>query len=245
MQLDFLSEAFAAQTKAALAKFVYTAPRGPTLTNEFNSALTDFFEFDQTIPVFFTKVGAALLTTANLRNAGIKSCLLVTLEALTHQWLSHIQGRYDSILVARLGHRGTDPVYALNDLNNWVASARVITGSADEPVVKKPLRFRYKDFSINGLNVYRSANCLPTLLKREEVEMISEEFLGKEAKTPKNLIAAELFLKDQLTSNNHELSVDRYWEQIIREPVVPFEYDERRSKLRYAYDYLSEYFADL
>jgi len=69
LQLDFMIEAFAAQAKAALAKFILSAPPEPKLTEELFRLLIDVFEFDHAIPVFFTSSGTALLTATNLRVA--------------------------------------------------------------------------------------------------------------------------------------------------------------------------------
>lgn len=248
MQLDFLTEAFAAQTRSALAKFVLSAPTEPAITDEFHRALTDVFAFEQAIPAFFTNMGTALLTTTNLRSAGVRSCLLVSTEALTGGWLSHVQDRYNALAVARWGYHHSSPLYALNEWNPWIGSARVITRSDEEPIVGKPLRFRYKEFADDGFRIYRTANCAPTLLKREDIEVLRERFPSgedKELKSAKDFIAAELFLKDPLPQRvQSELSVGRSWEQIIREPVVPFSVNERQSRLKHVYHALSEYLDD-
>jgi hypothetical protein len=248
-QFDFLTEAFAAQAKAALTQFLLAAPAEPKLTDKFLKVLTGVFGFQQTIPVFFTSIGTALLTSTNLRAANLKNCLLVNMEVFTQGWLTHVQDRYDAIVVARWGGHGTSPIYSLNELSRWIARARVITRSGEGPVVGKPLRFRYKEFSVDGLHIYRTADCPPSLLQHEDIEILRDRFPApenaKELKSAKDFIAAELFLKDPPPSKGQpDLSMGRYWEQIIRGPVVPFSSTERRTKLSHAYDALREYFAD-
>jgi len=250
LDLDFRTQAFAAQALAALAKFLHFAPQGPAVTDEFHRALMEVFEFEQAIPVFFTSLGTALLTTTNLRLAGVRNCLLVNIEALMAGWLSHIQDRYNAVAVARWGYQHSSPIYALNVWKRWIGSARLIMKSDEEPILGRPLRFRYKEFSVDRFHIRRTANCAPTLLTREDIEMLKERFPSgaenKEIKSSNNFIAAELFLKDPLPQRaERELSIARYWEQIVREPVVPFIPNERETKLRNAYDDLSEYFADL
>jgi molecular chaperone HtpG len=247
LRLDFLTEAFAAQTKAALAKFLLSAPVEQKLTDEFSKTLTEFFQFGQVVPMFFTKFGTAPLTATNLRLAKAKNCLLIDLDAFTQGWLAHLQDRYDAIMVAQWGDRGSSSIYSLNTLNSWIATARVITRSDKEPVVARPLRFRYKEFSVNGVQVYRTANCAPSLLKREEIEGIEDRVVAYQAsRGPRKIIdfvAAELFLKPG-PFPEPDLSVGYYWERIMREPVVAFNLAERRTRLEPAYEDLQEYLAD-
>lgn len=249
LQLDFLDEAFLAQAKAVFAYFLLSAPAKLELTDEFLQALRNLFEFDQIFPVFFTNTGMALLTTTNLRIATVKNILLVNLEAFEQDWLGHIRERYDAMIVARWGQHDTSPIYCLNQLNHWLASARVITKSYAKPVVGKPLRFRYNEFSIDGFHIYRTANCSASLFKQVEIQMLGERFRaqgkGKAFKSANDFIAAELFLKQEaLSEAQPTVSLGYYWEKIIRDPVIPFDLTERQTKLTHAYAALSEYLAD-
>jgi molecular chaperone HtpG len=249
LRLDFLTEAFAVQSKVALATFLLAAPAEPKLTNEFLKALTAVFQFEQTVPVCFTKIGTALLTATNLRIAQLRTCLLVNFEAFAKDWLIHVRDRYDAMIVARWSSNGGSPIYSLNELSPWIASARVITRSREQPVVGRPLRFRYKEFSVDGFHIYRTGNCSPGFLRQADIEGLRNRFPlpdGKEElRSADDFIAAELFLKDQLPSEAPpELSVGHYWEKIIREPVIPFNSAERIKRLNHAYTALQEYFVD-
>ncbi len=248
-RLDFIREAFAAQAKAALAKFVLSAPVEPSLSDELLTALNAVFEFEQVFPVFFTKIGSALLTATNLRIAQVRNCLLLNLEAFSEDWLMHLRERYDAIIVARWGLHGISPLYSLNELNPWIATARVVTRSDKEPAVGRPLRFRYKEFSVEGFHVYRTANCSPGFMERADIEILRSRFPGtqnnKDLKSANDFIAAELFLKPELNSKTPpELSLGNYWEQIIRQPAIPFDSTERLVKLNHAFAALGEYLAD-
>jgi len=227
---------------------VFAAPAAPELTNEFLDALAACFQFGQTIPIFFTNSGTGLLTRINLSLAKVKNCLLINTEALRHGWLGHIHDRYDALIVAQWVK--SSPLYSLNELNPWIASARVITRVNEEPTVAKPLRFRYKEFSIDGFHIYRTANCSPSLFKYDEIETLRDRFSVthdvKPWRSANDFIAAELFLKENpLATAQPEFSVGSYWERIIREPAIPFSSTDRQVKLSHVYQTLSEYFADL
>ena len=175
--------------------------------------------------------------------------MLINLEAFRGGWLAHIQDRYDAIIVARWDSRRASPIYSFNDFSAWIASARVITRSNEEPVVRKPLRFRYKEFSVDEFNVYRTANCSPSLLKQNDIETLRDRFLARgntaELWSAKDFIAAELFLKELPVSEAQpDLSIEHLWEQVIREPVIPFNHAERQTRLNHAYQTLREYLAD-
>ena len=248
--LDFLTDAFAAQAKAALAKLLTSAPTELKLTDEFAKALREFFEFNQTIPAFFTKTGTALLTASNLRLAEATTCLLLSTEALTKNWLSHVRDRYDAVIVAGRGYYpGYSPIYSLNELNPWIACARVVTTSDENPIVAKPLRFRYKELSVERFHIYRTANCPPSFIGRPDLEaLINGVAAGADATESAyadDFVAAELFLKLQLSSAClPTFSVGHYWEQLVGEPEIPFGVGQRRERLKQALAALAEYVAD-
>ena len=249
LDFDFLEDAFAAQAKAALAKFVLSAPVKLTLTKVFLTALSALFEFQQVFPVFFTKIGTALLTATNLRIAQIRNCLLLNSEAFSKDWLTHLLDRYDAVIVARWGSHGSSALYSLNELNPWIATARLVTRSDEEPVLTKPLRFRYKEFSVERFHSYRTGNCPPSLMEPADIETLRDKFLetqnGEDLRSASDLIAAELFLRPNLTSKAPpELSIGHYWEQIIREPIIPFDSTDRLIKLSHAYAVLSHDLAE-
>lgn len=247
-ELDFVTEAFAAQAKAALAIFLLHAPELPALTGEFEGSLREVFGFEQIVPTFFTAAGTGLLSRTSLRSAGIKNCLLINEEAFRGAWLSHVYRKYDALVVARWGYHGVSPLHALNKLNSWIASARVITRSTEEPIVAKPLRFRYKQFSVGDFHVWRSANCLPPLLSPEDVETVKSRFDeegSKELRSANDFIAAELFFKELPADIlRPEFSVNHYWNEIIGAPVVPFDIGTRQSELKHGYEALKDYIAD-
>ncbi len=249
-RLDFATEAFATQAKSALAKFVRFAPEQPEVTHEFLHALYNIFDFDQAIPAFFTNSGTALLTPTNLRLARVKGCLLVNLQLFEQGWQTHFQARYDAVAFARQGNHGSSSIYSLNELNRWIASARVITRSDENPTVAKPLRFRCREFSCDGLHVHRTANCAASLLDQDDLQYLKGRLSvaqnSRELGTADDFVAAELFLKDQPLSESAppELSLGNYWEGIIRQPVIPFDPTERMTKLEHAYTALREYLTD-
>jgi hypothetical protein len=242
--LDFFPAAFEAQSKAAIANFLITAPTTPAFPEGFRKMLGDFFKFEQLFPVFFTEAGTALLTPENLRIADVKSCLIVSLKAFESGWLSHLQNRYDAVLVAKTGSHSTSVSYALNELDSYISSARAITTSGKEPQCKR--RFRYKEACISGLQLHRTANCPPGLLEAVDLEIVAKNReipIRESLIVSDDFIAAELFLKlnKLLSSNGASQSVGRYWEAIIREPVVPFGRSERKAKLCNAFDVFREY----
>jgi molecular chaperone HtpG len=249
LRLDFLKDAFSAQSKAALARLIASAPVEPKLPKQFLRALADLFEFHQVLPVFFTKTGTALLTATNLRIGQVKNCLLLNSEALSKDWLVHLRDKYDAVIVAQWGFHGASPLYSLNELRPWIATARLITRSDEAPRVARPLRFRYQEFSVDGFHVFRTGNCPHGFLGRADIEILRDRFLAtqdnKDLQSANDFIAAELFLKPEIVSKEPpELSLGRHWEQILLEPTIPFEPAERPIKLNHAYTALQDYLAD-
>jgi hypothetical protein len=249
IRLDFIHAAFESQAKSALAKFVLSAPSGPEITKAFVTSLSEVFGFGHVIPVFFTKLGTALLTAANLQLAQARTCILFTADESAKDWRMHVRNRYDAVIFARPGPHGSSPLYSLNELNPWIATARVITRSSENPVVGRPLRFRYRELSVDGFHVYRTANCSPTLLAEADIELLRDRYKvqenGEEVRDGKDFIAAELFLKPQLLSETPtELSVAHYWEQVVRDPVVPFASADRPGRLNHTYATLQDYITD-
>jgi hypothetical protein len=218
----------------------------PKLTRDFVGMLRTLFKFSQLYPIFLTKKWIALFTPTNLRLFSIKNCLLLNAEVFAEGWLNSMNARYDALLVSQWGEHGISPQYALNDLSTWISSARIVTRSKDDPVLAKPLRFRYKVFSENGVSVYRSANCQPSLFNFDDLKPVMDEFPNRDNGEPfssaKDFIAAELFLKDEPAFKQPaQFSIGRLWEQIIREPVIPFDTAERREKLAHAYSALQAF----
>jgi len=244
LRLDFLAEAFAMQAKCALSKILTLAPTEPELTNDFIRSLETLFEFNQTVPVFFTGQGTGLLTRQLLSDARVKNCLLITTESVRRGWFAHFQHVYDAIICTRSGKHGTSSLYSLNQFGNWITKARVITRSREEPVVQRPLRFRYREFVIGSVSVYRTADCYPSLFKHEDIAKLSNEIqmCGSDLDGTDDFLAAELFMKDDLTADTpSELSISRHWQELLAEPTIPFDMVEQQRKLKHAYKSLREY----
>jgi molecular chaperone HtpG len=231
--LDFLDDAYAVQAEAAFTKLVLKAPTERMISPDFMRVLKDFFGFSQVIPIFFTRTGTGLLTKTSLRAAGVRNCLLVPQELLKSDELVGIMDKYDAVLVAQWGQRSS-PVYALNDLDTWIASARVVTKSNEAPGVKR--RFRYKERSFNGVQVFRTANCSPSLITDSDVSELGTRFFSPRAAdqhtTSDDFLAAELFLKTEvLAVEELKSSVGRRWEQIFPQPTISFNRDTREVEL--------------
>jgi molecular chaperone HtpG len=247
LDLDFVKGAFDIQAKANLAQLLVYAPTEPKLTRDFVGVLISGFDFDQVFPIFFSREGVALLTPTNLRLSGVRNCLLLNSEAFAEGWLTSMYSRYDAIFVARWGEHHASPLYSLNAFFPRISSARVVTRNAEEPVVRKPLRFRYKIFSQGALSVYRSANCEPSLFTFEDLRPVCDEHFpskenGEQFQSVDDFIAAELFLKHSHPFEEPtEFSVGRLWEQIVREPIIPFEKSKRIETLAHAYSELRAY----
>jgi hypothetical protein len=237
-QLDFMEGAFAVQAKALLATLLITVPREPTPTDEFRQAVEQMFRIVTLFPVFFTKLGAGILLQKNLQAANVRNCLLVNvrdISEISKGWLEQVSGRYDATIFS-----SGDLAYGVDveSFSSWVGSARMITRRGTGASLGK-LKFKVEDEAINALSVFRTGDCPPSLLTRKDFE--SAEFRAN----PMTVTVAELFLRARRASKPEpECSVGHYWEEIIRQPLIPFDLAERRSKLSYAYEALSEYIAD-
>jgi len=159
---------------------------------------------------------------------------------------SHITERYDALLIAR--ETRSSAQYSLNELNRWIASARVITRSDERFVVAKPLSFSQQPG--NGpLHLHRTWKCPDSLLEPDDLEKIYRlisKLEGESGTTSADdFVAAELYLKESDAATKHSaLSLAHYWKEIIREPVIPFSRTVREEQLKYAYGSLDQYLPD-
>jgi molecular chaperone HtpG len=242
---DLSEQAFAAQAKASIALFMQTAPEEQRLANELEEALRLLLaEFDQTVPILFTQTGTAILTAKNLQLAKAKRCLLVQAQLFAQGVFSGVTARYDALLIAR--ETGSSARYALNEINQWIASARAITRSDERFIVARPLKFS-QELSDAPLILHRTWKCPDSLLSRDDLEAIHKSLsrLGAEYEISDDFVAAELYLKELGDSTmNPKLSLGHYWEEIIREPVIPFDRIAREEQLTHAYAALDQYLPD-
>jgi hypothetical protein len=242
---DFLEHAFAAQARASLALFIQAAPEEQKFTEELRDALSLLLaESEQIVPVFFTQTGTAILTEKNLQIAKAKRCLLMHAGLFAHGVFSHVTARYDALLIAQ--ETRSSAAYSLNGINRWIASARAITRSDERFIVARPLNFS-QELSDNPLTLHRTWRCPDSLLSRDDLEAIRGFLSNLQAHfdISDDFVAAELYLKEPDDSAiNPKFSLGHYWEEIIRESVIPFGRTAREEQLKHAYAALDQYLPD-
>ncbi|MBZ5533621.1 MAG: ATP-binding protein [Acidobacteriia bacterium] len=247
IRLDFLEPALAVQARACLALLLLTAPARMRLTAELIHAIESVGHFHHTMPVFFTHTGTGLLTARNLQLAKVKRCLLVHATLFDEGLFSSVTPKYDAILVARQGSQSTSAYYSLNELNRWIASARVLTRSAERFVVGRPLRF-VRQRSDSPLHLHRTWKCPHSLLSPDDLRGIHDLLSRPEGafrSIESDFVAAELYLKDPVEATEpRKMSLGHYWKEIIREPLIPFDRMAREEQLKHAYDSLEKFFPD-
>ena len=94
----------------------------------------------------------------------------------------------------------------------------------------------------NEIIVIDIGECLESKVNLDDLEKIITN-LSKQEKLSLSIIAAELFLEENETEPE-QTDLDYLWQEIIREPVIPFDIDERRLKLGHAYEVLADYIAE-
>jgi Histidine kinase-, DNA gyrase B-, and HSP90-like ATPase len=244
-QSDFVEAAFAAQARASLALFMLSAPEEQRLTEEIVDALWLLGRSGQTAPLFFTQGGTAFLTEKTLRIAKAKRCLLMNARLFAQGVFSDVTAKYDALLIAK--ETKSSAKYSLNEINRWIASARAITTSDERFIVGDPLRFS-QQLSESPLYLHRTWRCPDSLLVRDDLAKIYKllpQTDGESGATRDDFVAAELYLKDTTESPmNPRLSLGHYWEEIIRDPVIPFSRTAREEQLKHAYAALAEYLPD-
>lgn len=246
--LDFMAQAFEAQAKAAFALLLISVPAVPALSDPFITSTRSMFRDKEIFPVFLTRSGAGLLTQRNLEEANVRSCLMVGLEQKDNPRLQKIQRRYDAIIFfkefdgADFEH-GDDPPDPVDSVPGTILSVREIGAGG-----YSSRRGRRESHDWNS-NVYATNKCPPSRLTEEDRESLREaiSYDSWYGGDPPHLIAAEVNLglapTPTLAAKSRK-SLGQLWDQIMKEPVIPFAPTERRSKLKHAYDDLREYMAD-
>jgi hypothetical protein len=238
--LDFMAEAFEAQAKAGLRLFLTSLPELPVLDHAFVTAIRSMFLDEEILPIFLTRSGAGLLTQRNLREANVRSCLVVGLEQIGNPRLRRIQRRYDATIFFKEfeerdyehDSRPPDPIESIpgDILGVRRIGAGSYFGDGDQ------------EFLESGLIAFATESCPRTRLTTEDCRLLKGALRGYSDTVP-HLIAAEVRLGSAMAEKEGQ-SVGKLWDQIIREPLIPFDPVERRRKLSHANKALIEYVAD-
>ena len=244
--LDFMADAFEAQFKAALTLLLISVPALPALNDAFITSTRSMFRNQEIFPVFLTQSGAGLLTQRNLWEANVRSCLMVGLEQKDNPELQRIQRKYDATIFFKefdaddfdRDHRPPNPV---DSVPGKILSVREIGTDSYSS------RRGHRESHDWDSSVYATDKCPPSRLTEEDRGLLSEavSYDSWYGDKPPHLVAAEVYLgPSESSTTKPRKSVGQLWTQIIREPVIPFDPIERRSKLSHAYKALSEYLAD-
>lgn len=230
--LDFISGAFDVQSKSAFAAMLKLAPEEAHVSKDFGTVLGDYFEFDNLLPIFFTRSGVATLTLVNLQVIKARSVLVIERGVLNNKWLGDALLKYDAIFVAQRGSRQSSAKYALNKVAKWVDRVRIVSTSKEEIVLVNPIRLRYNEKSYGHIHVHRGRDCPDTLLTEETLHSLDQKVgakvTSKKGGSSDDFLAAEIFLKDtaDLLAED-EFSIGRQWCTIFDNGVIPFNIGKR------------------
>lgn len=241
--LDFMPDAFEAQAKSAFALLLISVPEVPSLDDAFITAIRSMFRDEEILPLFFTRSGAGLLTQRNLQEADVRSCLIVGIEQRSNPRLWRIQRRYDATIFFKEFKESdyeydSHPPDPTDSIPGTILNVRRI-GAGDY------FGDGQEEFLESGLTAFATKNCPRMRLTKEDCRLLKAAVsVGRYGDLP-HLVAAEMHLDPSPTPTAKSgKSVGQLWTQTIKEPVIPFDRTERRSKLSHAYKALSEYLAD-
>ncbi|HWS55221.1 MAG TPA: hypothetical protein VN228_13885 [Pyrinomonadaceae bacterium] len=215
-------------------------------------------------PLFYTADGVSIAEPWNILNAGVAAALVLAYEASPLAPLLARPDNYDATFLLDLNRpfgrwAATGLASVLAEGFNGVltrryrlpkgdiGAVRVLTSHQMELEIRKSRRSEWsrlppdlkEEWSDGRWVLLTKGNPPPPLF---DVESLPEA-VGRFANPRELPIAAEWFLDREEVS---ELSVKqsqlaRLWETIIREPVIPYDLQERREKLAHAYRALAPY----
>jgi hypothetical protein len=241
--LDFMPDAFEAQAKSAFALLLKSVPEVPTLNDDFINAIRSMFRDEEILPLFLTRSGAGLLTQRNLLEAKVRNCLMVGMEQRRNPQLDTIQRKYDATIFFKEFdpsdyEHDRNPPDPIDSVPGTILSVREIG------VGGYSSRRGDEESSEWDSSIFATDDCPPTRLTKKDRSMLSEAISWSGSKPP-HLIAAEVYLGPSHFPTTKPLrSLAQLWTAIMKEPVIPFDPEERGSKLSHAYGTLGEYLAD-
>jgi hypothetical protein len=216
-------------------------------------------------PWFYTEYGLSILEAGNIRDAAIETALLFVVNGKRSQTFLAPHCHYDGLffvststpdapfsymsLIRKLMEGGFDnllpyyPIFIGNSRPEYLSGTRVAISGPELDHIIQELAYETHnqkpevrhDWGDKPWILYTSGECPPSNLNPEilnSLPVLDATHLR---------IAAEWYFSGKDTGAS---ILTQRWREIIREPVIPYDLEERRTKLAYAYERLAEYLGD-